>query len=88
MLKFVLILNILLISGTANLAHASEDTGLKVSHKDTPLTGQLVRNGVAIYVPDLNVMLALQAEGRALVEINPQNYSFKCIDPVNPCVIR
>lgn len=88
MIKFALILNILLIAGTANLAYASEDTGLKRSHKDAPLTGQLVRNGVALYVPDLNNMLVLQRDGRAIVEINPQNYSFKCIDTVNTCVIR
>lgn len=73
-----------------NVAQAdqSQIAGSLLRAGDPSLTGDLVRNGVAIFAPELNQILALQLEGRAIVEITPIGYTYKCIDPVNPCVIR
>lgn len=63
-------------------------SGTVLAFNDPPLTGDLVINGAAILVPELNQMLALERDGRAIVEITPMNYTYKCIDPINPCIIR
>lgn len=71
-------------------AHAdpSQLSGTVLAFKAPPLTGDLLRNGVAIFAPELNQMLKLQRDGRATLEITPIGYTFSCIDPLNACVIR
>lgn len=85
-----LIVSLLAVIIVTQKAHAdpSQLAGTLLAFNDPPLTGDLVVNGTAILVPELNQMLALERDGRAVVEITPMNYSYKCIDPINPCIIR
>lgn len=82
------ILSALLILAITNTAHADQIAGSSLSIHDAPLTGDLVRNGIAILAPELNQILVLQRDGRAVLVVTPYYYTYTCIDPINSCVIR
>lgn len=86
--KLLIVVTILAtISSLAN-AEQSKSAVSTLSTNDPPLTGDLLRNGVAVFAPELNQMLRLQRDGRGVLDITPISYTFSCTDPINPCVIR
>lgn len=77
-----------LLASTNITLYADQVAGSRLSVNDPPLTGVLVRDGVAVFAPELNQIMVLQRDGRATLDVTPIGYTYKCIDPVNPCVIR